>query len=1340
MSERKKTKVRKDREPERYQERIKYLEDEVSKLKEATSDSEGRFNALSEMAHEIVFIISKNLTVLYINTFGARLLGKDQEDIIGKKLNSIFSSEILVQVKDKIRKIFEGEKPSYLEQKVVLKDREIYLGSWLVPLTDEKNRIRSVLGICRDLTKTKLAEEELTISEMKYHTTLDSLEEVIHVVDEELRIVLFNQSFREWSKGLGLTTDVIGKELFEVFNFLPESVREEYQKVFTKGETLITEETTKIRDREFITETRKIPIFEKEKVARVLTVMRDITEKRHEERKKLELQKQLEDTTKDLEALFNNTDIFLWSVREGEDGELYYEQVNEPFAAVEGFTPEHYNGKKISEIATPGQLTAIKNSLAWMKLGKPYNYDVQYGEGSERRHFIVRLIPLVEKNGEVHRFIGSAVDITERKKAEESLKESEERYRAFTDEAMVGVYIYRENRFLYVNKEMERITGYSQEELLKIDTGEIVYQDDSLFLKEREKARNRGDNIAPQYTMRIVRKNGDIGIIEVRTRPIQYMGEVAYLGNCIDITEQKRAEEALKTSEENYRAIFNAVNDAIIIRDKDTGNIIDANQKACEMYGYTVEELKSLHLSVEDLSAGRPPYTQKDAIEWIRKAAKGEPQLFEWWAKDKKGHLFWTENNLKIANIGGKDCIVSILRDITERKRSEKVHSAIYMISEAVSTSESLPELYHSIHKILGELMCADNFYIALYDHATGIISFPYYIDEFTETPAPRKKGGRGLTEYVLRTGKPLHATPDVFEDLLNRGEFILYGVPSVDWIGVPLKIKDRTIGILTIQSYREDVRFGDEELDILMFVSTQIAMAIERKRTLEALRGSEEFSRAIIENSPLGISVRSKTGKLISANEAWKKIWALSDDEVKKYQEDRSELIFDESDSYLGRYIPKIKRIYETGGELFISELETKSKKKEAAKWISHYFYALKNVDGEVDRVVVLTEDITEQKEAEMSLVESEEKYRSLVEQATDGVIIIQDGLFRFVNSAFCKIIGYSRDELLNMSFLPFLSSRERKRVSELYNKRLSGEDVPSIYETIGLHKNGTEISLELNSALTQYMGKTATLVILRDITERKRAEQELKKALEELERAHSELKKMDAVKTEFLNITSHELRSPLTSILGYTELLNDGLLGSITDAQKEAINGVLRNSQQLSRLVEDLLDFTSMESGTMRLDLRPCRISSILTNAVDSMKSIIDEAECNIILDMPSDLPMVKGDTERIIQVIYNLIDNAIKFSPRAGNIRIGAKKANEYVEVYVSDEGIGIPVKERDKIFDKFYQIDMSDRRRVRGIGLGLAISKAIIEASGGSIWVESEIDKGSTFKFTLPIYKE
>ena len=188
--------------------------------------------------------------------------------------------------------------------------------------------------------------------------------------------------------------------------------------------------------------------------------------------------------------------------------------------------------------------------------------------------------------------------------------------------------------------------------------------------------------------------------------------------------------------------------------------------------------------------------------------------------------------------------------NITKRKRAEEVQSAIYKISEAANAAESPADVYRSIHQILSALMPAENFYIALYDAARDLVTFPYFVDQFDEVPGPRKPG-RTLTAYVLRTGHPLLASPKVFEELLAKGEVEAEGAPSLDWLGVPLKVEDRVIGVMAVQSYTEGVRFGKEETEILSFVSNQVALATERKQAEEALRQSETRYRRLVEQLP---------------------------------------------------------------------------------------------------------------------------------------------------------------------------------------------------------------------------------------------------------------------------------------------------------------------------------------------------------------------------------------------------------------------------------------------------------------------------------------------------------
>ncbi|MDO9518422.1 MAG: ATP-binding protein [Methanosarcinaceae archaeon] len=239
-----------------------------------------------------------------------------------------------------------------------------------------------------------------------------------------------------------------------------------------------------------------------------------------------------------------------------------------------------------------------------------------------------------------------------------------------------------------------------------------------------------------------------------------------------------------------------------------------------------------------------------------------------------------------------------------------------------------------------------------------------------------------------------------------------------------------------------------------------------------------------------------------------------------------------------------------------------------------------------------------------------------------------------------------------------------------------------------------------------------------------------------EETKKAYDELKLLDEMKNEFLSNVSHELKTPLVSIKGYSELMCDESLGALNEKQKKAMEVVSRNSERLRHLIDSLIYLTIEKAKKIEFRFNLIQIVDVINQAVSDVHPMIEKKGLTIITDMPDELPKVNGDTDRLTEVIINLIDNAVKFTPKGGEITIAACEEPEMIHITVKDTGVGIPKDAISKLFKRFYQVDASTTRRYGGTGLGLYITKSIVKMHNGQIWVESEEGVGTTFHILLP----
>jgi PAS domain S-box-containing protein len=385
----------------------------------------------------------------------------------------------------------------------------------------------------------------------------------------------------------------------------------------------------------------------------------------------------------------------------------------------------------------------------------------------------------------------------------------------------------------------------------------------------------------------------------------------------------------------------------------------------------------------------------------------------------------------------------------------------------------------------------------------------------------------------------------------------------------------------------------------------------------------------------------------------------------------------------------------------------------KLGGRWYEVSVEPIEDIPSGHRHFVHVARDRTRHKLAEEALAVTHANFHSIVEMTADGVVIVdEDGVVRFANRAAEVLFGRTGAELAGTRLgFPLLTS--------------------GTAEVDIVRKSGGIGTGEMRSVATVWGGAPAHLVSIRDVSEHKRI-------LGELDDTRQRQLK---IKDQFLSNVSHELRSPLTVVRQFTTIVLDGLAGELNPEQREYLGIALRNADELRRMIEELLEATRTESGLLVVERHQVQMAKLVAQAVADLRATAAAKRITLSADLPSQPMTVVGDPARIREVILNLVENAIKFTPEGGGIAVRASVSREFpgfMCVAVADTGPGIRPDDKERIFEQLYQVDPDAEAGRKGIGLGLYICRELVSRQGGRIWVESEFGEGSTFYFTVPIF--
>ena len=1219
----------------------------------------------------------------------------------------------------------------------------------------DDNQRKKVFLICREITKFKDIENEIKKSQIRYVQLADTLPEIkywkllqskegitaVQKAREMLELVIDNIPQLIFWKDTNLTylgcnksyaiingieepSNIIGKKEKDLRWFKKNliDIQEHEQNViindkaeYKRIESLITPNGNQVWF-----EINRIPLHDfKDNVVGILSTYENITIRKTAEQKLKESEEKYRGILDNIKEGYFEVDL---------KGNLTF--FNDSLCKLLGYSQEELLGLNYQFITDNENKNKIFNGFNKVfrtgKLLTDFQYQVKKRSGE---HIICETSVYLkyDSNGNKVGFSGITRDITEKYALEQKIKESEEKYRTIFNASPDYIFLTDiKGNILDMNPALLERIGMTLEEIRGINFIKFYVGSSINELWEKAKDLISGGELRG-LEVKAKNKYGEIFEYEVNSVPLKEDGKVTTILNLArDITDKKVAEQKVKASEKKYRHLFESSPYAIWLMDE-KGTIVDCNSAMSNILSsLEPNDLIGKNFSEVLSVLKRPEYLiniLKDRFEKFQKSEKLGPLELQMTRID--GSKIWLSILSSLVKIGDKTLTQALIQDITEQKNIEQ------------KIKESELKYRH--------LFESSPYSIILVDRKGKIIDV---------NPATEKLFGRRVEDLINRNFlevsiKPEKALPlfkQRYLDILN-GEVpepleILISRSTDNkelWINIDdsiVELGGENVFQVIIQDITEKkfaeqkLKKSEEELKILNRELEQ--KVLERTKDL---RQSEQQYRTTIDSLNDPLHVIDKDYRIILVNKEFKN-WL---EELKINIEIYGKNVFEAFPFLPKKVYKEYSDVFDTGKTLITTESTTFSNLDIITETRKIPIFS----EGKVNQVITIIRDITEKSKMEEQLKESEENFRNMITNLDEGYYKANlDGTILYHNPAFNRISGFDFNENLIGRKIPFF--RENPSEAEKYTKELLKNGFIKNY-ILSMKKNKEKrVYVQINAHLIREEDNEPVAIegTFSDITEKFRLQQELMESERKLREQNVELKKLDKIKNDFITMAAHELKTPLISISGYTDYILMKYRSQLGLEITEDLIIIQKNINRLEVLMDQLLDVLKIDENELKLQKEKTNLSKIINNCLDELSYLINDKNLEIILNIEPEIIMCI-DPNRIFTVFTNLISNAIKFTADYGWIEISVKKEEDHYIFKIKDNGIGITKDEMGRLFKKFERIKppiISKNINIKdsGTGLGLYITKGIINAHGGAVWAESEGEnKGTTFAFTLPI---